>query len=131
MQIPRRHKAPSVSTIKKCVAAFKRERWISKMTTVYRGRPSVIMCQPNIDKVLDVVIKYRRKTVQQLAIGVDISVGSISQILHSELGMSKVSARWVTRIIYLSIYLRFRKVSKSCLFLYVVGASLSMGFALS
>ena len=35
------------------------------------------------------------------------------------------------KAIYLSIYLRFRKVSKSWLFLYVLGTSLSMGFALS
>jgi hypothetical protein len=45
----------------------------------------------------------RRKTTEQLAIGVGISTWNISQILHTELGMPRVSARCVFRFMKLSV----------------------------
>ena len=43
-------------------------------------------------------MKYQRVTVRQLLICIGISHESVMKILHSELGMTKVSAQWVPRL---------------------------------
>ena len=65
-------------------------KWISKITTV-SDSPTVAMSQANIDQVI--ARKDHRKTVKQFVTEVVISAWSISQILHTELGMSVVSVR--------------------------------------
>lgn len=53
----------------------------------------------NIDAVRDVIEKNRRITIESLADTLSISVGSAHVILVESLGLSKLSARWVPKLL--------------------------------
>lgn len=52
-----------------------------------------------ITKVHDRIIKDRRITIAQLARSLHISTGSVQRIIKHKLGMSKLSAKWVLKIL--------------------------------
>ena len=52
-----------------------------------------------IDKIHDIVLNDRRLKVREISETVNISVGRVWHILHECLGMSKLSARWVPRLL--------------------------------
>ena len=52
-----------------------------------------------IDKIHDIVFNDRRLKVREISETVNISVGCVWQILHECLGMRKLSARWVPRLL--------------------------------
>lgn len=62
------------------------------------GRPSTVITS-KIDSVRDIIRKDRRSTVRTIADALDMSRTTVHQILTVELGMSKVSARWVPRLL--------------------------------
>lgn len=62
------------------------------------GRPSVVMAS-NKDRVKELVNTDRRLTVRDIAETLDISLSVVHQILTTDLGMSKVSARWIPRLL--------------------------------
>ena len=62
------------------------------------GRPAVLVCSVR-DRVKDMVNCDRRITVRSIADELDVSVSTVHGILTDELGMSKVSARWVPRLL--------------------------------
>lgn len=90
--------APALSTVKKWAAEFKRGRE-SLEDDPRSGRPASASTQENIDRVHHMVMDDRRLTVNQIADAVAISRERVENILHKELGMSKVSARWVPRLL--------------------------------
>jgi histone-lysine N-methyltransferase SETMAR len=53
----------------------------------------------NVLKIGELIRANRRVTVLELSQEVGISVGSVEEILHNELKVSKVSARWVPRLL--------------------------------
>ena len=53
----------------------------------------------NIEKVHKLVIENRRISLYELEEATGISYGSIHNILHDELHMSKVCARWVPKML--------------------------------
>ena len=57
-----------------------------------RGRPTI---SKNVDAVRSLVEEDGRLLVCEIAQAVDISVGSAHSILRKDLGLSKLSARWV------------------------------------
>lgn len=62
------------------------------------GRPSIVA--PSIrDRVKDMVNMDRRTTVRTIAGELGVSCSTVHGILTDELGMSKVSARWVPRLL--------------------------------
>lgn len=63
------------------------------------GRPTTIVTEKNINAVRDVVLTDRRATVQVIAKETGISTGSVVTILHDWLEMSKLSARWVPKLL--------------------------------
>jgi histone-lysine N-methyltransferase SETMAR len=63
-----------------------------------RPRTSV---NPDVFKIGELIRANRRITVLELSQEVGISVGSVEGILHNELKVSKVSARWVPRLLSL------------------------------
>ena len=81
--------ASALSTVKKWAAEFKKGRE-SFEDNPRSGRSSTATTQENIDRIHQMVINERRLTISHLA---DVN------ILHNELGMSKVSARWVPRLL--------------------------------
>ena len=80
----------ALSSVKKWAAEFKRvrERLEDDLTT-----------QENIDCVHHMVMDDRRLTVYQIADAFGISRELVENILHKALGILKVSARWVLRLL--------------------------------
>ena len=51
------------------------------------------------NKVRDLVYSDRRIQVEEIALALGISHGSVSTILHNRLGMRKLTARWVPKFL--------------------------------
>ena len=67
------------------------------------------------DEIHDIVLNDRRLKVREISETVNISVGCVWHILHECLGMKKLSARWVPRLLTAD-HKRARVVaSKQCL----------------
>ena len=62
-------------------------------------RPKEVTSQGMIDKVHDIVLNNHRLKVREIRETVNISVGRVWHILHECLGMGKLSARWVPRLL--------------------------------
>ena len=62
-------------------------------------RPRTSRSEDMIARVEQMVMEERRLTVKQIAAIAGISVGSVDTILHEDLKMRKISARWVLRML--------------------------------
>ena len=79
------------------------------------GRPKEVTSKEMVDKIHDIVLNDRRLKVREISETVNISVGRIWHILHECLGMRKLSARWVSRLLIVD-HKRARVVtSEQCL----------------
>ena len=90
--------SPSSTTIKRWVKEFQRGRE-SLEDDPRSGRPTTSTSPENIEKVHKLVIENRRISLYELEEATGISYGSIHNILHDELHMSKVCARWVPKML--------------------------------
>jgi len=63
------------------------------------GHPIEAATPEIIDKVHDIVLIDRRVKVRDLVEAIGISHGTVISILHEQLGMKKLSARWVPRLL--------------------------------
>jgi len=72
------------------------------------GRPSDVASPINISAVEKLVMENRRIKIWEIQAETGLSYGSISRILHDELLLSKVSARWVPK--QLSAFDKHRRV---------------------
>lgn len=90
--------APSISTVKKWAAEFKRGR-TSLQDDEREGRPKTATTPEIIEKVHTMVLDDRRIKVRELAEAVGISEERVRKILHEELGMRKLCARWVPHLL--------------------------------
>lgn len=63
------------------------------------GRPSTSTNDENIDAVRSVIRTNRRLTVREVAQDVGISIGSCHEVLTEKLGMHRVSAKFVPRLL--------------------------------
>ena len=77
---------------------FKRGR-TSTCNAPRSGRPIETATLEIIDKVHDIVLTYRRVKVGELVEVTGISHGTVISILHGQLGMKKLSARWMSRLL--------------------------------
>ena len=91
--------APALSTVEKWAAEFKSRGRESLEDDPRSGCPVSATTQENIDHVHHMVMDDRCLTVNQKADAVAISCKRVKNILHQELGMLKVSARWVPRLL--------------------------------
>jgi hypothetical protein len=62
-------------------------------------RPRTSVNQENVLKIGELIRVNRRITVLELSQEVGISAGSVEEILHKELKVSKLSASWVPRLL--------------------------------
>jgi histone-lysine N-methyltransferase SETMAR len=62
-------------------------------------RPSTSVNSDNILKIGELIRANQRITVLELSQEVGIIVGSVEEILHNELKVSRVSAKWVPRLL--------------------------------
>jgi hypothetical protein len=63
------------------------------------GRPSTSRKDENVAKVKTLVRNDRRMTIVQIAAEVGLSVGSVHTILKEDLGMRRVCAKFVPRLL--------------------------------
>ncbi|XP_014487254.1 PREDICTED: uncharacterized protein LOC106751024, partial [Dinoponera quadriceps] len=90
--------APSISTVKKWAAEFKRGR-TSLKDDPCEGRPKTATTPETIEKVHNIVLDDRRVKVCEIAEAVGISEERVRNILQEELGMRKLCARWVPHLL--------------------------------
>lgn len=62
-------------------------------------RPRTSITSENVERVEQLILDNRRITIREISEEVGISVGSVEDIVHKNLQFSKVSARWVPRIL--------------------------------
>jgi histone-lysine N-methyltransferase SETMAR len=86
----------SFLTIKKWAAEFKRGRTSLEGR---EGRPKSATTPEIIEQVHDMVLDDRRMTVLEIAESICISKERVGYILHEELDMKKLCARWVPRLL--------------------------------
>lgn len=89
-------KAPAYSTVAKWAAEFKRGR-TSLFDDPRSGRPADTCTPEIIEAVRKLIEKDPRIKAHELAAIVKLSKTSVLRILHDELNLSKLSARWIPR----------------------------------
>lgn len=90
--------APSYATVKRWVNEFKRGRE-SVEDDPRPGRPPTATTKDNLDLALGMIMEDRRISCRQIAERLGISIERADNIVTKELGFSKVSARWVPRLL--------------------------------
>ena len=85
-------------TIRKWIKRFK-EGWQSTEDDQREGRPSTSTTQNQIKEVQRMVNDDPKITIRTISRELNISLGSAVSILHENLNMSKVSARWVPQLL--------------------------------
>lgn len=89
---------PSHATVKKWSRLFKLGRESIEDDT-RSGRPISVVTEENTEKVKKLVLEDRRIKVWQIAEALGISKERVGEILHQHLRMTKVSARWVPKML--------------------------------
>lgn len=90
--------APSYSTVKKWAAEFKRGR--SSIDDDPRsGRPATSVNPKNIEAVRGLVEADRRIKTREIAAELGIDKKQVIEILHEQLHLSKLSARWIPKLL--------------------------------
>lgn len=90
--------APSMTTVRYWYNEFKRGR-----TTVFDedrpGRPIEVTTDDMVKKIENIVLADRRIKLREIVDAVNVSIERVQYILEEKLGMKKVSARWVPRLL--------------------------------
>ena len=79
------------------------------------GCPTSVTTESNVSHVRDKLDQDRRITLTQLSEDLSISYGSVHNIVHKKLEMSRVCARWVPRL--LKDHEKIRRIEESKKFL--------------
>jgi transposase len=87
-----------ISTIKRWAADFKRGRENFE-DDPRSGRPPTAVTDENVAKIGTLVRSDRRIKIKEIEREVPIGRAAIHFILHEKLGLSKVCARWVPRLL--------------------------------
>lgn len=90
--------APSLSTIQKWSSEFKRSRECIE-DDPRSGGLVFATTEENVEKVEKLVLEDARIKLNTLAEITELSVGTIHSILHDFMNHSKVSAKWVPRML--------------------------------
>jgi len=106
--------SPSFSTIKKWAAEFKRGR-TSFEDDPREGRAKSATTPEIIEQVHDMVLDDRWVKVRKIAETIGISKERVGYILHEELDMRKLCARWVLRLLTADKKRTHMKISEQCL----------------
>lgn len=105
---------PSFSTISFWVSEFKRGRTSTK-DEPRSGRPKTATNEEMVDKVHDLVLADRRVKLREIVETTGISYERVQNIVHEHLGMRKLSARWVPRLLTMDNKRNRVTTSKECL----------------
>jgi len=87
---------PSYATAKNCVAQFKRGDF-STCDVPRPGRPNTVTTPEIIDQIHELILEDRRISAKSIAEKLDISRERFGSIIHEDLDMRKLSAKWVPK----------------------------------
>ncbi|XP_033217657.1 histone-lysine N-methyltransferase SETMAR-like, partial [Belonocnema kinseyi] len=90
--------APSIGTIHKWFTEFR----CGRTGTVHAersGRPKEVTTPENVEKIHDMMLNDPKVKLREVANAVGISLERVGNIVHSVLGMEKLCARWVPRLL--------------------------------
>jgi len=104
----------SFSTIKKWAAEFKCGR-SSLEDNPRDGRPKSTTTPEIVEQVHDMSLDDGRMKVREISETIGISKESVGYILHKELDMKKLCARWVLRLLTADQKRTHMKISEQCL----------------
>ena len=90
--------SPSMATVKNLFNEFQRGR-TSVFDEPLPGAPKTVTKKDNVKKIHDLVFADSRSKVREIAETVSIPKDYVGHILHEILGMRKLSARWVPRLL--------------------------------
>ena len=90
--------ALSLRTVQKWAKLF-REGRASTADDPRSGRPVTATTEDNVIKVKHLIDEDPKITKKALMVEVGVSIGSIEEILHNKLNMTKLSCRWVPRLL--------------------------------
>jgi len=85
--------APSYATVKYWVAQFKRDD-LSTFDAPRPGRPTTVITPEIIEQIHELVLEDRRISAKTIAEQLDISRERVGPIIHEDLDMRKLSAKW-------------------------------------
>ena len=89
---------PAFSTVTNCYREFTRKR--ESLEDVPRtGRPQTATTTDNRELVRSLVLEDRRITYNMIQSTLGISSWAVSKILHEELGLHKLSSRWIPHLL--------------------------------
>jgi histone-lysine N-methyltransferase SETMAR len=106
--------SPSFSTIKKWAAKFKRGR-TSLEDDPCEGHPKSATTPEIIEQVNNMVMDDRQMKMRKIAETIDISEEHVGYILHEQMDMKKLCARWVPCLLTADQKHTHMKISKQCL----------------
>jgi histone-lysine N-methyltransferase SETMAR len=106
--------SPSFSTIKKWAAEFKCGR-TSLEDDPREGRPKSATPPEIIEQAYDMVLDDWQMKVSEIAEAIGISKERVGYILHEELDMKKLCARWVPHLLTADQKCTRMKTSEQCL----------------
>lgn len=109
--------SPSLSTVQFWAADFKRGR-TSVFDEEREGRPKTATNEEMVKKVHKIVNADRRLKLHEIAEAVGISSERVYSILHEQLGMKKLSARWVPHLLNYDQKAVRQDISQECLDLF-------------
>jgi len=88
--------APSYVTVRNWVAQFKRGDF-STCDTPRSGRPKTVTTSEIIDEIHELMLEDRRISAKSVAEKPGISRERVGSIIHEDLDMRKLSAKWVPK----------------------------------
>ena len=106
--------SPSKQMVKKWIGAFKRGR-ISTNDAEGSGRLKDVTTPEIIERIHGFVLDYPKVKLRELAEAASTSIGSVIIILHEDLSMRKLTAKWVPRLLTIDQKRQQFRDSESCL----------------
>jgi len=87
---------PSYATVKNWVSQFKRDDF-STCDAPRPGRPKTVTTPEIIDKIHELILEDRRISTKSIVEQMGISRERVGSIIHEDLDMRKLSAKWVPK----------------------------------
>jgi len=88
--------APLYATVKNWVAQFKRGDFSTRVAP-RPGRPKTVTTPEIMDQIHELILKDRRISAKSIAEQLGISRERVGSIIHEDLDMRKLSAKWVPK----------------------------------